>query len=392
MFRAFIRQRRPFVSAVSTGTGTVAAAAAAAVGLSLDSDPSQKPEKLSIYPSPTSDILLFDTPSPLELQIGRVRRRVTGAVCDARDQVQQVVNRWIGVEHAVEGRVKSILSPNEQITQGLLYTGISTLTASIIARNRSLPTRLLLPPLFLLLSAHHFLPGTSSNLSSYLGSVEDAYFPRVAEKHDVARAHTRMTWERLREGTKEGREWVGRGMIGVVEKVQEVTGLKVGEVLGRVTVKVEEEVVEMNVQEVEDELDKKLLPSDCHVQFVQTKTARHLYFVGHLTLGPSVIHPLTWQHLPYLHTATTPPLLHPPKPSPSSAPPSPPPTHPTHPPPLPSPSTSKSSNPHPPPTNSKPSSPTSSTPPPPPPRRAPPPPPSSPPTPPPRLSPNVRKT
>lgn len=41
-----------------------------------------------------------------------------------------------------------------------------------------------------------------------------------------------MTWERIKEATKDGREQIGRGAEGVVGRVQESTGLKLRETLG----------------------------------------------------------------------------------------------------------------------------------------------------------------
>ena len=88
-----------------------------------------------------------------------------------------------------------------------------------------------------------------------------------------------MLIERVKEGTKEGRERISRGVSWSVHKVQELTGLKLGEVLksgkevvSRVERKVEKEieevgheakkvaetVIEKNVQQIEDELDKKV--------------------------------------------------------------------------------------------------------------------------------------
>ncbi|KJA26504.1 hypothetical protein HYPSUDRAFT_36214 [Hypholoma sublateritium FD-334 SS-4] len=217
MFRTASRvPRRAFLS-VAAGT---------AVGLH------ESPEKLSIYPSPTPDILLVDTPSQLEREIGVVRRHVLRAYGDAHAHVQGWVSRWIGVEHAVEKRVKAIIAPDEALTPGLLYTGVAGLTGSILARNRMLPTRALLPPLLLVLSARHFLPQTSGNLAAYLGDLEDTYFPTFAEKHEIAKAHSAMTWDRVKETTKGGREWIDHGAVVAVEKIQETTGLKLKETLG----------------------------------------------------------------------------------------------------------------------------------------------------------------
>jgi len=129
-------------------------------------------------------------------------------------------------------RVKSIISPNESLTPGLLYVGVATLTGSILARNRMLATRVVLPPMFFYFSAKQFLPETTANLTSYLGSLEETYFPTLAEKHDIANAHTRMTWERIKETSQHGRHWVNRRAEVAVDKVQEVTGLKLKETLG----------------------------------------------------------------------------------------------------------------------------------------------------------------
>ena len=92
--------------------------------------------------------------------------------------------------------------------------------------------RFALPPTLLLLSFDHFLPKTYHNLSSYLGSLEDKHLPAVAEKHDIAKAHTVMTWERLRDATKGGRATLGSGVENAVHKAQGATGLKFKEALG----------------------------------------------------------------------------------------------------------------------------------------------------------------
>jgi len=153
-------------------------------------------------------------------------------------------------------RVKSIVAPDEPLTPGLLYVGIATLTGSILARNRFLPTRLLLPPVFLLTSAQHFLPKTTHNLSAYFGSLEERFLPSVAEKHDIAKAHSRMAWERVKEATKDGRGQVDKAASVAVDKVQELTGLKLRETLGWQKELVK--AVEEKVESVKLDAEKKL--------------------------------------------------------------------------------------------------------------------------------------
>jgi organizing structure protein 2 len=134
--------------------------------------------------------------------------------------------------HVHTGRIKSIISPSESFTPGLLYVGVATLTGSILARTRTLPTRILLPPSLLVISLHHFLPATAHNLSAYFTELEETYFPSVAAKHAIARAHTRMAWEGAKETLADGRERVKGTVEGAVRGVQLATGLKLREGLG----------------------------------------------------------------------------------------------------------------------------------------------------------------
>jgi len=202
-----------------------------------------------------------DAPSVLETQIGVARRAATGVARDIHARVHGVVSQWIDIEHAVErasfpfspqdrlvftlihsfvlsclfflGRVKALVAPDEPLTPALLYVGVASLSGSILTRNRSVLTRVLLPPTFFLLSFNYLLPKTSQNVSAYAGALEEAHLPTLAQKHAVAIAHTHMTWERVRAAGIGGRDAVQEGLGGAVRKVQELTGLKVHEALGR---------------------------------------------------------------------------------------------------------------------------------------------------------------
>jgi len=84
--------------------------------------------------------------------------QVRGDFRKVHARVQGVLSRWIGIEHAVESapnfptshtdllvlsdRIKSIITPTEPLTPGILYVGIATLTGSIITRSRGLTVRL----------------------------------------------------------------------------------------------------------------------------------------------------------------------------------------------------------------------------------------------------------
>ncbi|KAJ6460055.1 apolipo protein O-domain-containing protein [Mycena vitilis] len=188
--------------------------------------------QLSIYEPPPSEILLLDTPSALEAHIGTVRRTATGQYRQARDHVQGLVSRWIGVENKVEHRIKSLLPPDERLVPGVLYAGIALLSGSIVARHRALPIRLILPPVLGTAAFAHFLPKHSHNIRSYLSDLEDTHFPTVAEKHEIGKAHSAMGWARVREGMESAGEGVRGGVLAAVERVQGATGLRLKEALG----------------------------------------------------------------------------------------------------------------------------------------------------------------
>lgn len=214
--------------------------------------------QLSIYPEPEREIVVVDAPSVLETQIGVARRAVTGVARDVHGRVHGTVSEWIGIEHAVEracssftshplstinfltphpsffpDRVKALIAPDEPLTPALLYVGVASLSGSILARNRAVFTRALLPPALLLLSFNYFLPRTAQNVAAYAGALEEQHFPALAQKHAVAVAHSHMAWERVRAAGSGGREWLQDGLGGAARRVQGLTGLKVQEALGR---------------------------------------------------------------------------------------------------------------------------------------------------------------
>ncbi|KAI0266348.1 apolipo protein O-domain-containing protein [Gloeopeniophorella convolvens] len=235
---------------------------AAGVAVGVVTEPPKR--KLSIYPEPEPEIVVVDTPSVLETQIGVARRAVTGVAQDVHGQVHGAVSKWIGIEQAVEHRVKSLIAPDEPLTPGLLYVGVASLTGSILARNRSIFSRVLLPPTLLFFSLKYFLPKTTQNVEDYAGSLEEKHFPVLAQKHAIAIAHSHMAWDRLRDSTASGRDKFQEGLGSAVHRVQELTGLKVEEALGRGTAAASKvaEKVEGALQHVSDAAPKAPQPSE----------------------------------------------------------------------------------------------------------------------------------
>jgi len=200
---------------------------------------------LSILSRTRPEIVLQQTPSELERQIG-VARRALGTFTSRRHQeVQGVVSKWIGVEQAVErasldGRIShaSLTSwhfhgcfrsseehpcPGRTYDSGLLYVGVSALTGSIFARNRRYSTIRSSPDALASL-IRSLPPKTYHNLSSYLGSLEDKYLPAVARNRYRQGAHRDDVGEDQR--CYQGRScYIRRWCRDAVHNVQDATGL-----------------------------------------------------------------------------------------------------------------------------------------------------------------------
>lgn len=211
--------------------GAASAAAVAITGPAYADELKQtKPvvkEKLSIYPKPDAEILLVETHSDLATHIGIVREHATMAYSEGQATLQSAVDKWIGVEHAVEKQVKELIPKDEPMTPGLLYVGVATLTASVIGRRRSLPVRLVLPPVFFAASLAYFLPKTSHNLSSYLSSLEETYFPGFATQHAELNKNVSESVSSTLKSYAKAKDAASDGIRQARQQLEQHTGLKV---------------------------------------------------------------------------------------------------------------------------------------------------------------------
>lgn len=232
---------------VSRSLFAFGAASAAAVAIAgpvyADELKEKKPvvkEKLSIYPKPDAEILLVETHSHLATHIGIVREHATAAYSEGQATVQSAVDKWIGVEHAVEKQVKELIPEDEPMTPGLLYVGVATLTASVIGRRRSLPVRLVLPPVFFAASLAYFLPKTSHNVSSYLTSLEQTYFPGFAAQHAAVNKNVSESVSSTLKSYAKARHAASDGIRQARQQLEQHTGLKVAGVEDAVDGKLKE--------------------------------------------------------------------------------------------------------------------------------------------------------
>jgi organizing structure protein 2 len=108
----------------------------------------------------------------------------------------------------------------------LLLTNPIPFTGNILVR-------LLLPPTLLVAASPYFLPRTSANIRAYLSNVEDAHFPELAAQHRAVNATLHDTFSSAISRVEHVGEDVGELGGKVVHAVEEHTGLRLGEALGR---------------------------------------------------------------------------------------------------------------------------------------------------------------
>ncbi|GHJ89446.1 hypothetical protein NliqN6_5848 [Naganishia liquefaciens] len=190
-------------------------------------------DKPSIYPSPHATVTLVESPPPLAAHVRVAREAVTDVMGDAKVQINKAVDRWVKWERVVEREVKSVIAKDEPLTPGILYIGVAGLAGSVLARNRNILVRLLLPPTLLVAASPYFLPQTSANIRAYLSRVEDAHFPEFAATHRAVNAQVHDTFSSALSRVEHVSGDVGQLGGKVVSAVEEHTGLRLGEALGR---------------------------------------------------------------------------------------------------------------------------------------------------------------
>jgi len=191
--------------------------------------PVPRKEKLSIYPKPDPEIQLVPTESELADHIGVAREFATEKYVEVRGAVQSTLDKWISVEHAVERQVKELIPKDEPMTPGLLYVGVATLTGSVIGRRRSLPIRLLLPPIFFAASLSYFLPKTATNVSDYLSSLETKYAPGVAARHTEINKSISDSYSNAVKTYSKAKVTATDSVLQARRQIEQQTGLKVGD-------------------------------------------------------------------------------------------------------------------------------------------------------------------
>lgn len=207
-----------------------------------EGSPSKKPiyDDDEPFPAPPSTIAAprnpfsapkSTSPTPTERlakQIGKSRLFVQGHVAAAETKVNSWMDTFLHMEDSFTGTIRSLAPPpqsGEKLMPDSIYVLVAAMTGSILTRHRGLLLRGAGPLAVGVGAAWVLLPVTMQNVSDLVWEWEKR-FPVVADSHaraneriqrvwSTAKAHSRMTLDRVDEKVSEGREavegWVRKG-------------------------------------------------------------------------------------------------------------------------------------------------------------------------------------
>ncbi|GAA5839067.1 hypothetical protein JCM11251_007868 [Rhodosporidiobolus azoricus] len=168
----------------------VPASSSPSIALRRPVDPDAVRYQLPVYspaPEPTS---LVPVKAPLQDETAAARIATTEAFRGLLQSSEAGKDKWIQWEKSIEGNVRSVISPKDQLSPNALYVAVATLAGSIVGRNRGFLLRLALPPTFFLVAASQFLPHSWEKAVVKAEQFEAAHLPDL---HQLRTGSSRST-------------------------------------------------------------------------------------------------------------------------------------------------------------------------------------------------------
>lgn len=143
---------------------------------SAPSSKTQRTDRPARGPTPTDR---------LAVQVGKARMLLHSYAVCAEDAVNNTMAKAFSMEQSFTGTIASLApakETGEKVLPGAVYVLVSAMAGSIVARNRNIVLRTLMPLALGVGASWTFLPVTSRNVSDLAWKYEQR-FPSVAEGH-----------------------------------------------------------------------------------------------------------------------------------------------------------------------------------------------------------------
>ncbi|KTW30389.1 uncharacterized protein T551_01672 [Pneumocystis jirovecii RU7] len=126
---------------------------------------SENQKKLSIYNEiEDAPVLVEVTPLVLQLKIEKGRKQFEKTVRNISTKIEEVVDKWIGIENKIESVAKEIAPSNKEISSGGIYVIVSGMAGLILTRKCTFPIRFVTPVITSFAASTYFFPETHQNI------------------------------------------------------------------------------------------------------------------------------------------------------------------------------------------------------------------------------------
>ena len=199
--------------AIAPAAGTNRPAAPAAEDLALT-----KSEIVSGVTVRTSDVL--------EKTISKGRTWLYGKAEQGQQKADNAFEKYLNVEKNVTSTIAEIKSDEEDLLPGSIYVLVSTLSGSILARNRNVLVRGIAPILFGTVAFRYFLPQTYENTGKLIWRFEQKA-PALAEAHTKTQQQVDGLVNDVNSAVNSGKQALESGVHSARQFVADSTGLQI---------------------------------------------------------------------------------------------------------------------------------------------------------------------
>ncbi|ODQ67705.1 hypothetical protein NADFUDRAFT_48380 [Nadsonia fulvescens var. elongata DSM 6958] len=180
----------------------------------------------SFIPTETIGGVHINTVPQLESYIKSAREWTVKRFTSAEDKVDSTFEKYLSTEKKVTKTILDLKDPKEETLAGGVYVLVSTLSGSILARNRSFPIRFLTPLIFGIGAFRFFLPGTYANTGKLIWRYEQEY-PEIVQAHTTTKESIEKLVNNVEKSSEQVNEALENGVRQTRRFVAKSTGLKI---------------------------------------------------------------------------------------------------------------------------------------------------------------------
>lgn len=166
------------------------------------------------------------TADNLEKIINKGRNWVAGKAEQGQQKADNVFEKYLNAEKSVTSTIAEIKSDEEDILPGGIYVLVSTLTGSILARNRNIALRGIAPVVFGVAAFRYFLPQTYENTGKLIWKFEQKA-PSLADTHVKTKQQVDGLVKDVTDAVDSGNQALENAVHSARKFVADSTGLQI---------------------------------------------------------------------------------------------------------------------------------------------------------------------